>query len=109
MARHHHQARLPRRPLEFIVTEGLAGALHAVPLDDLDDARIRCLLPRGRLIASCDGLLLLEVRGQVNIERLLVCNPVTRQWTAVPLPRSDTGMRLLPPQAVRRAPAPVPN
>lgn len=79
-----------RRPLELIVTEGMAGALHAVPLDDLDDARIRCLLPRGRLIASCDGLLLLEVRGQVNIERLLVCNPVTRQWTAVPLPRSDT-------------------
>ncbi|KAF8783572.1 hypothetical protein HU200_000510 [Digitaria exilis] len=85
------------RPLELIVAEGLGGALHAVPLDDgLDvDARtIRCLLPStpraAHLIAPCDGLLLLEVRGHAinNVERLLVCNPVTRQWTSVPLPRS---------------------
>ncbi|OEL27250.1 hypothetical protein BAE44_0011729 [Dichanthelium oligosanthes] len=85
-----------RRPLELIV-EAAAGALHTVPLGSHDKAKRRCLHPGGYpadcwLVASCDGLLLLEIRAHAQIgciERLLVCNPVTRQWTPTVPPRSD--------------------
>ncbi|CAN6341018.1 unnamed protein product [Urochloa humidicola] len=83
-----------RRPLELIILAGPEDALHTVPLASLDEASRRCLHPGypgpWSLAASCDGLLLLVARGPACIEeRLLVCNPVTRQCAAVPPPSTS--------------------
>ncbi|TVT97187.1 hypothetical protein EJB05_52587, partial [Eragrostis curvula] len=96
-----------RRPLELISQHHMSAGslLDTVPLATLDEEKRRCLDPGHppvaadardeamglghRLIACCDGLLLYEYCRRVAFPHYLVCNQVTRQWTAVPAPSSD--------------------
>ncbi|TVU01930.1 hypothetical protein EJB05_52577, partial [Eragrostis curvula] len=96
-----------RRPLDLISQHHMSAGslLDTIPLDTLDEEKRRCLDPghppeasaytciegmrrKHRLIACCDGLLLYEC-SQFAFPHYLVCNPVTRQWTAVPAPSSN--------------------
>lgn len=95
-----------RRPLELIVQRhGANGVLDTIPVATLDEGRRRCINPgypkctsTGRIMGayslrgSCDGLLLFE--GDVyHGDDQWICNPVTRQWTAVPPHKSGTMTR----------------
>lgn len=83
------------RPLELVLfSGGPTYSVDAIPLVSADEGRRRSLhlqypelkvggsaTANSIMLASCDGLLLFEQRRGLY----LICNPLTRQWTNLPL------------------------